>query len=142
MNFRYGPDAIVSTPKSEQVGERPLDYGCRLPAPLAAIGCQQLAKLPRLAQQRRAAALRWDEWCSERGLTPPLVLEGSEPAFLRYPVCVAPERKSDLRWAERELGFAPGVWFSGTLHPVQHDLPDCPQAHIAVSRCINLPTLP
>lgn len=134
-------DVFLSTTAGDLRGEKPLDYGCAMPPPLAALAHHQLQKLPALNQRRRETARRWDAWCDEQGYQRPVILEGSEPIFLRYPILVDPHQKQDLRWAERELGFRPGVWFQGNLHPIHIDLPQCPRGNEAVTRCINLPTL-
>jgi dTDP-4-amino-4,6-dideoxygalactose transaminase len=122
-------------------GERPPGYGARMPAPLAALGLQQLAKLDVYNRERRLAALRWHRWCDEHGYRRPVIVAGSVPVFLRYPVLVEAARKRDLAWAARELGVSPGVWFRTPLHPGPERPPDCPNAELAAERCINLPCL-
>lgn len=139
--LHQGRANLVSTSAGETRFERPMDYGQAMPAPLAALARQQLEKLPAINERRRAAAQCWHAWCDAHGYRRPLVVAASEPIFLRYPVLVEPERKQDLRWAERELGFRPGRWFEGNLHPVHIELPQCPNGNEAVARCINLPTL-
>jgi dTDP-4-amino-4,6-dideoxygalactose transaminase len=139
--YRYGREPLPSTSEAECRGERPAHYGERLPAPLAALGMNQLAKLDACNEERRATAALWAAWCRERGLPTPRVVEGSTPVFLRYPVLVEPERKRDLGWALRELGLRPGVWFESPLHPSSEPVNGCPQAARAVAGCINLPCL-
>jgi dTDP-4-amino-4,6-dideoxygalactose transaminase len=112
-----------------------------MPAPLAALGLAQLAKLDAYNRERRLSALRWQRWCSEHGYRQPFILPGSVPVFLRYPVLVEAERKRDLAWAEQALGVRPGVWFRTPLHPGPERPPDCPNAELAAQRCINLPCL-
>ena len=132
---------LISTTEGEVQGRKPSDYGRRLPAPLASLGRRQLQALECINSKRRQTARNWDEWCGERGLRVPRVIEGSEPVFLRYPILVDPEQKRDLRWAERDLGFRPGVWFTSHLHPSTRPVPGCPRADEAVAGTINLPTL-
>ncbi|HEX5435627.1 MAG TPA: DegT/DnrJ/EryC1/StrS family aminotransferase [Gemmatimonadaceae bacterium] len=139
--FRDGRHEAVSTTSGEIRGERPTDYGQRLPAPLAELGLNQLAKLDQLSVERRRTAVRWDAWCRAMGYAPPFVREGSLPVFLRYPVLVEAERKRDGGWARRELGIDLGVWFVSPIHPAPFSLPDCPRAMEAVQRCVNFPTL-
>ncbi|HEX6883512.1 MAG TPA: aminotransferase class I/II-fold pyridoxal phosphate-dependent enzyme [Planctomycetota bacterium] len=135
---RAGPTAL--TPEEKQ-GARPAGYGRRLAAPLAAIGLHQLGKLDACNERRRRTALRWDEWCTRHGYARPLVLSGSTPIFLRYPVLVEPERKRDLSWGLAEFGIKPGVWFRSHVHPVREALAGYPRSAEAVARCINLPCL-
>jgi dTDP-4-amino-4,6-dideoxygalactose transaminase len=132
---------ILSLSPSELRGERPATYLGRLPAPLAALGLNQLQKIDDYAIRRRKAALSWDAWCESRGYRGPRVIEGSEPVFLRYPVLVEPERKRDRAWAVEELGLLPGTWFETHLHPAPEPVSGCVAADEAVARCINLPTL-
>ena len=138
----HGKQRIVSTSQEEEQGTRPADYRQRMPSPIAALGRNQLAKVDRYNELRRQAALRWDRWCDEGGYRRPVVLEGSVPVFLRYPVMVSPEMKRDLSWAESSLGVSPGVWFTSPLHPAPSVVDDCPNADEAVRRCVNFPCLP
>ena len=141
VGLRYRDQLLISTTEEEVHGRQPTDYGRRLPAPLASLGRRQLEALPCINSKRRRAARNWDEWCGEWGLKSPRVVVGSEPIFLRYPVLVDPAQKRDLRWAQRDLGFRPGVWFISHLHPSPRPVPDCPRAEEAVAGTINLPTL-
>jgi dTDP-4-amino-4,6-dideoxygalactose transaminase len=136
------PSGIPASISAEELrGARPAEYGARMPAPLAALGLAQLAKLDAYNRERRLSALRWQRWCSEHGYRQPFILPGSVPVFLRYPVLVEAERKRDLAWAEQALGVRPGVWFRTPLHPGPERPPDCPNAELAAQRCINLPCL-
>ena len=139
--LRWGASRIETTTPEEIAGRRPAHHGQRMPAPIAALGLVQLAKVDRYNERRRVAAARWDAWCDASGYARPRVVAGSMPVFLRYPVLVEPERKRDLAWARRSLGFTPGVWFVSHLHPAPVTVPACPNADTAVARCINLPTL-
>ena len=140
-NWCHGSKRLVSTTKDEERGTRPAHYGRRMPAPIAALGLNQLRKIDGYNKQRRATARHWDQWCAARGYTPPRVVEGSVPVFLRYPVLVEPERKQDRAWAKRELNVELGVWFASHLHPSHRPVTGCPNADTAVARCINLPCL-
>lgn len=137
-NWRWGHQHLASTTREEEQGVRPAHYGRRMPAPIAALGLNQLRKIDRYNAERRQTARRWDAWCASRGYRPACVLEGSVPVFLRYPVLVEPERKRDRTWALHELGVEPGVWFTSQLHPAQRRVEGCPNASEAVARCINL----
>lgn len=142
MNLISAPDDIlISTNKGEEEGIKPPDYGCKMPAPVAALAINQLNKIDAFNARRRETAARWDAWCDEHEYNKPLVIENSLPTFLRYPVMVEPERKRDRAWALTELGVAPGVWFSGQLHPTTRRVEGCDKAAHAVAGCINFPTL-
>jgi perosamine synthetase len=138
---RYGNKEIISTTPEEERGVRPAHYGCKMPAPVAAVGLNQMKKIDAYNERRRRAAQKWDHWCEENGYQKPLVLEGSVPVFLRYPVMVEPERKADLSWAEEPLHVTPGVWFISNIHPVPTRVDGCPNADRAVRECINFPCL-
>jgi len=138
----HGGRKVISTTDADERGERPPHYGRRLAAPQAALGINQLAKLDDYNQRRRDTAARWEKWCLKRGYTPPLVIPGSLPVYLRYPFLADPATKADLSWSKKELGVELGVWFVSQLHPAQNRLvPGCPKAETAVARCVNLPGL-
>lgn len=139
--IRYGAQRLVSTTHDEELGRRPPRYGQRMPSPIAALGLHQLRKVDYYNQRRRETAGRWDAWCQRKGYVKPMVLSGSTPVYLRYPVLVEPEKKANLEWAVEELGFRPGVWFISNLHPSARKVEGCPNADTAVQRCINLPCL-
>ncbi|HEX5132870.1 MAG TPA: DegT/DnrJ/EryC1/StrS family aminotransferase [Candidatus Krumholzibacteria bacterium] len=141
MQLRVGGEHIVTTTDAEMRGEKPVDYGARLPAALAEVGCNQLRKLDHYNTRRREHAARWDRWCDENGHARAHVVAGSTPVFLRYPVLVDPARKRDRSWARRTLGVELGVWFVSNLHPSPRRVEGCPNAAAAVERCINFPTL-
>lgn len=141
MDVRFGKWRWEGPALAEEPAPRPDFRARRLPAPLAALGGLQLAKLDSYNERRRAAARRWDAWCRAKGYAPPLVLPASEPIFLRYPVLVEPARKADRFWAYEELGVNLGDWFRSHLHPVARPVPGCPNAEVAVARCVNFPTL-
>lgn len=141
LGYRYGGNILVSTTAAEVAGRQPVDQGCKMPAPLAAVGLNQLAKLDRCNEARRANAHRWDRWCRENNYNPPLILPGSEPVYLRYPVMVEPENKSNPGWLEEKENIRHGLWFQTNLHPAPSALTGCPGADSAAAKCINLPTL-
>ena len=138
---RHGDEYFFGIPAPEVEGGAPADAGRRMSAPLAQMALNQLKKLDYYNDRRRANAVRWTAWCRTNGFEPPLVLPGSTPTFLRYPVLVRPEMKQNLRWAYRSLGVVPGVWFTSHLHPAPARLDHLPNATTAVERCINFPTL-
>lgn len=138
--LRHGRYRLVSTTSEEERGVQPEHYGQRMPAPLASIGANQLKKLHRFNARRRKAAIRWDHWADEHGFRKPVRIPGSTPVFLRYPVLGTPEMKRDRSWG-RSLGLETGVWFKTHVHPSDEPVANCPNADVAVERCVNLPTI-
>ena len=132
---------LVSTTLEEEAGIKPVDYGCRMPSPIGAIGINQLEKIDTYNIMRRRSAHRWDRWCEAHGYRKPLVIRDSKPVFLRYPVMAEEEKKSDTAWGMTQLGVRIGVWFKGNIHPTHTRIEDCPNADKAVKYCINLPCL-
>lgn len=132
---------LISTTRAEERGSRPSGYGRRMSSPIAAIGLNQLGKVDCYNQQRARTAQKWHEWCDSSGYRKPLVVEGSQPIFLRYPVLVEAERKANTEWALGELNVSLGVWFVSNLHPASCHVEGCPNADRAVDQCVNLPTL-
>lgn len=141
IELLFGDKSLVSTTPEEERGIRPRDYGSRMPAPIAALGLNQLSKIDRYNAQRRETALRWERWCEANGYRKPLVTLDSSPVYLRYPVLVEPRKKQDRSWARSELGVSAGVWFVTNIHPVSWPVDGCPNANVAVAQCINFPCL-
>lgn len=141
MEIAHGAPELISTTPDEMRGQRPPDYGCRMGTPIALLASNQLQKLNAYNRRRRETARLWDEWCLGHEYAPAKVLPNSSPVYLRYPVMVAPERKQDVSWGRRELNVDVGVWFRGSLHPLDGCLPGLPGAAKAVASCINLPCL-
>ncbi len=140
--LKYGHKQLISTTPEEERGTRPPHYGRKMPAAIAALGLNQLAKLDHYNVRRRRGAKRWDDWCDQQGYQKPLVIPDSKPIYLRYPVIVEPEKKQHTAWARKELGVQLGVWFKGKAHPVElPEITDCPQADRAVAQCVNFPTV-
>lgn len=136
-----GKQRLESTTEDELRGRRPPLYGQRMAPAVAALGLNQLRKMERFNEKRRQNSSRWDRWCDGHGFGRATVIPGSRPVFLRYPVLVTPEMKSEREWARRELGVEAGVWFVSNLHPSALPVSGCGNADIAVRQCINLPTL-
>ncbi len=137
--IRYGHKQLVSTTREEERGIRPAYYGQKMPAPIAALGLNQLRKLDHYNECRRHTAKRWEQWCNENGYQKPFIVDGSVPVFLRYPVLVEPNRKRDRSWSIKELGVEIGVWFVSHIHPTNCRIDGCPNADIAVTQCVNFP---
>lgn len=141
VNILYGDKKVVSTTKEEERGVRPKQYGRKMPPAVCALAINQLAKIQSYNELRRTTAEKWNEWCSDNKHKPPTVVPGSVPAFLRYPVLVEPERKSNTAWALKDLGITLGVWFLTNTHPAPSSIENCPNANKAVTECINFPCL-
>ena len=141
IRLLYRNKIIISTTKDEESGIKPGYYGCKMPAPIAAIGLNQLKKIDHYNHQRRQTAKKWDKWCENNGYKKPLVIPNSIPVYLRYPVIVEPEKKRDTSWAYKELGISLGVWFVSNIHPATWRVDGCPNADLAVKQCVNFPGL-
>jgi len=139
--IRLDAPPIISTTSEEVSGIRPLQYGARMPSPVAALGINQLKKVDVYNERRREQAKVWDGWCRLRGYEVPTVLPESVPVFLRYPVLVDPSVKRNPHSIRDELGVEVGVWFVSHLHPARDELVGFKEADYAVERCINLPTI-
>lgn len=137
----YGSARMESTTREEEQGIKPSYYGQRMPSPVAEVGMNQIKKIDQYNELRRVTAKRWDLWCEENSYKKPLVVDGSKPVYLRYPVIVEQEKKRDLSWVYMELGVTPGVWFVSNIHPINVHLAECRNANRAAACCINLPCL-
>jgi dTDP-4-amino-4,6-dideoxygalactose transaminase len=140
-SLRFGAYRIETTTPGELRGEKPQGYGARMPAALAAVASNQLRKVDFYNARRREHAARWDRWCDENGFERARVVPGSTPVFLRYPVLATPELKRNRMWSKRSLDVELGTWFVSQLHPSNRPVAGCPNAAVAVERCINFPTL-
>ena len=136
-----GDKRLISTTSEEERSIRPIHYGQKMPAPIAALGLNQLKKVNFYNGLRRQTAKRWDCWCEANGYKKPLIVANSLPVYLRYPVLVEPEKKQSPSWALSELSVSLGVWFVSNIHPVPSQIEGCPNAERAVKECINFPTL-
>jgi len=139
--LRYGRSELISTTPEEEQGIRPSTYARRMPAPIAALGLNQLKKVDYYNHVRRTTARRWDSWCEVNGRAKAMVTQDSVPVFLRYPTLVDPQLKQNARWAQKELGVTLGVWFLTHTHPTFRRVEGCPNASRAVRECINFPTI-
>lgn len=135
----YMNKTLVSTTDDETKGVKPDYYGRRMAGPVARIGLNQLAKIDRFNKLRRETAPRWSAWCDSRGFKKPSVVDDSVPIFLRYPVIADPSMKLNTSWSYAEIGVEIGKWFISNLHPSKSHVDNCPNADIAVERCVNFP---
>ena len=139
--FRFGRHAFTSTSRQEMDGAMPDGYRARMSPAVAQVAANQLGKIEIYNNKRRKIARRWDAWCDQNGYSKPLVIPESLPVFLRYPIIADPGFKRDPRRMSRRYGIKPGVWFVSHLHPSTRPVQGCPNADVAVERCINLPCL-
>lgn len=128
-----------STTEQETQGEKPSDYGKRMPNAMALLGLNQLAKIEKMNQRRRKEAENWKNWVITNNYNPLKVIDGSIPVFLRYPVLVEPDRKKNTLWS-RQLGVEIGVWFVSMEHPCKVEC-KFKNASTAIEGCISFPTL-
>jgi len=136
----YNDQIITSTTTKEEIrGIKPSHYGEKMPAPIAAIGLNQLRKVDNYNEMRRQTAKKWEKWCEENGYQKPFVTPQSMPVYLRYPVMVEREKKIDTSWAKKDLGVNLGVWFETNVHPADWPVTGCPNADKAVMQCVNFP---
>lgn len=141
INEQFSDTILPQMFPEEFVGEFIPHYTEVISPPIAALALNQFKKLPRFHERRLKSAKYWFDWCIQKGITAPLVIADSEPSFLRFPICVSPERKNDLKWIEDELKVTVGVWFTSAAHPTPIELDDCPVGTKIAKACINLPTL-
>ncbi len=137
--YRWGEDKVVSTTKDEIEGIRPSNYFRKMPGAICMMASRQINKANDVFKKRRRIARRWEAIARSRGWRLPVVVRESQPVFTRYPVLVPPDIKSNPKLLEREFGVQVGIWFTGSIHPVHLELPDCPNAMKAVKECINFP---
>lgn len=141
IRFMFSNKMIISTTKEEEQGIKPSYYGKKMPSAIAAIGLNQLKKTDEFNEKRRQTAKIWDNWCDKNKYKKPFIIANSTPIYLRYPVMVEPEKKSDTSWAYKELGITLGLWFVTNTHPARWAVKGCPNADRAVKQCVNFPGL-
>ena len=134
-------DVLPQMFEDELRGEFSAHYQEKMCEPVAALSLNQFEKKDKFHIQRMEASKKWDAWCDALGYAKPLVIKGSIPTFLRYPVLVAPEKKKNLSWIEKELNITAGVWFTSACHPAPLEPENCPNGARAAKECINLPTI-
>lgn len=139
--FFLNSDLVETTVHDELEGIVSQHGMCKMSAPIAALGLNQLSKIDDYNRKRLETASLWGEWCKSQGVRGPLVVQGSRPVFLRYPVLVPPEKKENHLWAKQDVGIQLGEWFVGSLHPLRGCVAGCPNAEIAIKQCVNFPTI-
>lgn len=116
-------------------------YAQRMSAPVAALADSQFDRLEEVLAMRRAQAAHWMHWARRAGLPTARVPDGSQPAWLRFPVWASPALKADPSPLEASLGVEVGLWFTSPSHPVPSTLGRCPRGMAACASVVNLPTL-
>lgn len=128
---------------TEERGERPAAYLCRLSNAQAALGIRQLAALDRNLAHRRLIAARYARELSAHGFPVMGIPPHMQPAFVRYPIW-APDRVMAERAINRYA--LPGRWFSSVLEDSAspaaggYEPGTCPHAEAAARHLVNLPT--
>jgi len=138
----------LSTTMEEMQGLMPSRYLRKMSPFQAAIGLQQLKTLPQnLSKRRKIAAIYRQIAQKYRLQTNDLIVNSSEPAYIRYAFLVDDRN----RWQEifRANGIELGEWFNAPIHPMGsslnavHYIPgQCPNAEYLAKHVVNLPTHP
>lgn len=139
--MKYGDWAYVSTTPAEVSQNTGVPGQVRMSGAVAVIARNQILKTAAYNNKRIKNAQAWSEWCQERSVRQPMIIDESEPIFLRYPVLMDTQYKRSPYTMLKHHGILPGDWFRSHLHPASIKLDDCPNAQIAVEQCINLPCL-
>ena len=140
-DFMYGNKRLKAYADGEFSGRCDNNYVRQMPAPIAKLALNQLNKIDHYNSLRRETVHKWNAWCDNNGYKRPLIIEESEPVYLRYPVLVEEEKKRNSSWAREELGVNLGVWYVTHMHPTNWPVTGCPNADTAVKHCVNFPTL-
>jgi dTDP-4-amino-4,6-dideoxygalactose transaminase len=133
------------TSPSELRGDKPDRFEQALSNAQAALALRQLQRLERNVRHRSAVALAYRTLLSKSGFDGPQVPRGAEPSFVRYPVWV-----DDRHAAVRALAphAVVGTWFTSVLEEAvsprsgDYEIGSCPNAELAATHLINLPTHP
>jgi perosamine synthetase len=133
------------TVNEELRGVQPIRYEQRLSNGQAAVGLEQLRQLETNLRHRRRVSDAYRNHLSTLGIRTPVVPEGAEAAFVRYPVWVE-DREAVERAAAPHAVL--GTWFTSVLEealtPAHGDYEEgsCPRAEAAARHLVNLPTHP
>ncbi|HKV32273.1 MAG TPA: aminotransferase class I/II-fold pyridoxal phosphate-dependent enzyme [Candidatus Dormibacteraeota bacterium] len=133
------------TSRSELRGGKPASFEQGLGNAQAALALRQLNRLEANVRHRSAVALAYRTRLDQWGFHGPSVPRQAEPSYVRYPVWV-----DDRRAALRALAphTVPGTWFTSVLEEAvspragDYEMGSCPNAELAATHLINLPTHP
>jgi dTDP-4-amino-4,6-dideoxygalactose transaminase len=133
------------TSRSELRGDKPARFEQGLGNAQAALALRQLNRLESNVRHRSAIALAYRTHLDKWGFRGPSVPPNAEPSYVRYPVWV-----DDRPQALRALAphAVPGTWFTSVLEEAvspsagDYQMGSCPNAELAATHLINLPTHP
>jgi perosamine synthetase len=143
--------AEPGTAEVEHRGAQPPDYLWRMGDAQARLGLEQLRRLTRLNEARRAIVQRYVEAFHDTGLELPQDAapgaQGDRLVYVRLPYLA--RRREALQAAATAAGLDLGAWFESPVHPAQTDLQavgytpgSCPVAEETCRRIVNLPCHP
>ncbi|OGE91229.1 MAG: hypothetical protein A2722_01980 [Candidatus Doudnabacteria bacterium RIFCSPHIGHO2_01_FULL_50_11] len=128
----------------EKRGIPPSFFQYRISNALAVLAINQLRKLESFRGHRERITRYYDKSLFSDKLIKP-ILQGADPAFLRYPIQVA-KAKALLAAAARDKIFL-GDWYQQSIAPegveyprVNYDRALCPKSELMTSGSLNLPT--
>jgi perosamine synthetase len=131
------------TVAAERSGARPAGYERRLANAQAALGLRQLRRLDANLAHRRRISTIYQLGLAEAGVTAPLIPDGAEASFVRYPVWIADRDAAVSRLRRRAVA---GTWFNSVLGEARdpsvagYEAGSCPRAEAAARHLVNLPT--
>lgn len=132
-----------ATSAEEIQGTRPSNYEQRLSNAQAALGLRQLRRLAANVAHRRRIAQAYMQRLPQLGFAAPQPPPKAEPAYLRYPIWVE-DREAAVRTAAPHAVL--GTWFTSVLEEAAspahggYEMGSCPQAELAATHLVNLPT--
>lgn len=131
----------------ERQGKRPRHISYRYSPALATLLVNQLQKIKAYTARRQAIATRYFSALGAFDFNLPRVPDGSNPAWLRFPLLVKNQPEFLHMAAQRNIYL--GDWYDAPLVPkgsnlvsFQYQPGQCPQAEHAAAHVINLPTHP
>ena len=128
----------------ERKGILPKNYFQRLHNSLAAVGLNQLRKIEKLNSIRRKSASYWNEWAGNNGIVTPVVIDKSDPVFLRYPLLLNKAEKEMLFREvikESKVGDWMDCYLTSAIPERQPAHSFLPNATKAINSIVNLPCL-
>jgi perosamine synthetase len=133
------------TTSGELRGLKPAAYEQRLSNAQAAVGLEQLRRLDANLAHRRTISERYRARLLERSVALPQPPEGSQTAYVRYPILV-----NDRAAAQRAVASKAvlGTWFTSVLEEAlspefgDYVQGSCPRAEMVARHLVNLPTHP
>lgn len=128
--------------REEKVGIRPMEFPAKYPNELAKLALQQLGKLSRFHRRRQEISEKYFS-----GLTFKTGLPvKNNTAYLRFPIRIQNPEKIVAK--ARNLGWVWDRWYDQNIMPADDQKEigyisgSCPEAEMATTEIINLPTYP